>query len=74
MLNVFPSFSLDFIMGLEWETFYYWHRRAFEIKHGKEIPESVDIKVDDESFERQSKRLYEKIAAAEKRQEGTING
>ena len=61
-------------MRLEWDDLYYWHRRAFEIKYGKDISENVDIKVDDDSFERQRKRLYAKIEAAEKRNEGTING
>jgi len=62
---------------MEWDTFYYWHRRAIEIKYGKDIPETEtldDGKVDDETFERQTKRLYAKIEAQEKANEGTING
>ena len=77
MMNVFPTFSLDFIMGLEWDTFFYWHRRALEIKYGKDIPETETLangKVDDETFERQIQRLYAKLEAEEKANEGTING
>lgn len=70
-------------MGLEWETFYYWHRRALEIFNAncqrpfKEIAESADSdsgKVDDDTFEKQRKALYAKIEAHEKSLEGTISG
>jgi len=77
MMNVFPTFSLDYIMGLEWDTFFYWHRRALEIKYGKDIPETETLangKVDDETFERQKQKLYAKLEAEEKANEGTING
>lgn len=49
---MFPSFSLSFILGLEEETFYYWYRRALEIKYGRDISEAVneDGKVDDDTF------------------------
>lgn len=83
MMSAFPSFSLDFIMGLEWDAFYYWHRRAIEI-HGamcqrgiKFIPETEDTesaKVDDDTFEKQRKILYARIEAHEKSMEGTISG
>jgi len=67
-------------MGLEWETFYYWHRRALEIFYAttqraiKDIPEIEDGKVDGDTFEKQEKRLRAKIDAIEKSKEGTING
>ena len=76
-MSVFPSFSLDYIMGLEWETFYYWHRRAIEVKTGKLLTETEQLddgKVDDDTFEKQTKELYAKIDAYEKSREGIING
>lgn len=78
-MNVFPSFGLDFIKGLKWEEFYYWHRRAQEIFYSnvqrniKYIEEIQDSKVDDDTFEMQQKRLYAKIERYEKSMEGTIN-
>ncbi len=59
-------------MRLEWETMFYWYRRAIEIKYGKDVPERVDAKVDTETFHIQKERLYKKIAAIEKQREGTI--
>lgn len=79
-MNVFPSFSLEYCLGLERETFHYWHRRAMEIFYAtaeraiKDIPEIEDGKVDDDTFEKQEKRLRAKIDAIEKSKEGTING
>jgi len=78
-MNVFPSFSLEYIKGLKWEDFYYWHRRAQEIfytgvqRNIKYIEEIEDGKVDDDTFEVQRKRLYNKIQRLEKENEGTIN-
>lgn len=71
------------ILSMEWDTFYYWHRRALELfgakcqRPLKEIAESEDIdsgKVDDDTFEKQRKALYAKIEAHEKSLEGTISG
>lgn len=65
-------------MGLEWETMFYWYRRAVEIFEAikvrpiKDVPERVDAKVDTETFQAQKERLYKKIAAIEKQREGTI--
>lgn len=62
---------------MEWSTFYFWHRRAIELKYGKDIPETETLdegKVDDDTFEKQTKRLYAKIDEYEKSKEGTING
>lgn len=61
-------------MGLEWETLFYWHRRAVEIKYGKEVPENDNGKVDDESFEKQKERLNRKLQEIENRKQGTISG
>lgn len=74
VLNVFPQFSLDFLLGLDWDTFYYWHRRAIEIKVGKEIPEEEDGKVDSDVFQRRLDRMNKKLAEHEKRKEGIISG
>ena len=76
-MSVFPSFSLDYIMGLEWETFYYWHRRAIEIRTGKNIAETENLedgKVDDETFRKQLEYMNRKQAEIEKSKEGTISG
>lgn len=76
-MHVFPSFSLDFIMGLEWDTMLYWNNRAIEIKTGKYIEENVtyeDGKIDSDSFEIKKKRLYERHAEIEKQAQGTISG
>lgn len=68
---------------MEWNTFYYWHRRALEIFGAKcqrplrEIAETESPdsgKVDDDTFEKQRKLLYAKIEAYEKSTEGTISG
>ena len=76
-MSVFPSFSLDYIMGLEWDTFYYWHRRAIEIKTGKPIAETETLdsgKVDDEAFKKQLEYMNRKESEIEKSKEGTISG
>lgn len=68
---------------MEWNTFYYWHRRALEIFSAKcqrplrEIAEVENVdsgKVDDDTFEKQTKALYAKIEAYENSLQGTING
>ena len=74
VLNVFPQFSLNFLLGLSWDTFYYWHRRAIEIKTGKEIAEEEDGKVDSDVFQRRLDRMNKKLAEHEKRKEGQISG
>ena len=73
VLNVFPQFSLNFLLGLDWDTFYYWHRRAIEIKAGKEIAEGEDGKVDSDVFQRRLDYMNKKLAEHEKRKEGTIS-
>lgn len=70
-MNVF-QFSFDYVMGLDWDRFYYFLRRAQEIKTGKLIEE--DIKVDTDAFQSKAKRLYDKISRLEQRREGTVNG
>jgi len=71
------------IMSMEWNTFYYWHRRALEIfsakcqRQLKEIAEVENVdsgKVDDDTFEKQRKALYAKIEAYENSIQGTISG
>lgn len=69
-----PQFSYEFILGLNWETFYYWIDRATEIKTGKIVPFIVESKVDDETFEKQTQDLYDRIERLEKLKEGTVNG
>lgn len=61
-------------MGLEWETVFYWHRRAIEIKTGKNVEEIVEIQIDDDAFEQSKQRLEKRLAEIEKAKEGTING
>jgi hypothetical protein len=62
---------------MEWDTFYYWHRRAFEIKSGKTLPETNpadEAKVDDDTFKKQLEYMEKKLAEHEKSSEGTIDG
>jgi hypothetical protein len=79
-MNVFPSMNKTEILQMEWETFNYWVRRAVEIfnatcqRNIKYIPELIESKVDDETFERQTKRLIEKIEKMRSSKEGRING
>lgn len=62
-------------MGLEWDTFWYWCRRAEEVKTGKFIEESSgDGKIDDVTFEISKKRLYDRLERNEKAKQGTISG
>lgn len=71
---MFPQFSLNFLLGLSWDAFYYWHRRAIEIKVGKEFPEEEDGKVDSDVFKKRLEYMNKKLAEHEKRKEGTISG
>jgi hypothetical protein len=62
---------------MEWNTFYYWHRRAHELKTGKLIPETNpadEAKVDDDTFKKQLDYMEKKLSEIEKSKEGTING
>ena len=65
---------------MEWDTFYYWHRRAMELFYAKtqrsikeilENDNTSDGKVEDHIFEEQRKRLYAKI---DEQTGGTIDG
>ena len=79
-MHVFPSFSPEYIDGLEWETFYYWHRRAQEIFYTKLnkkeclIEETEDNKLDDDSFEKSKAQLYERLRKEKQSKEGSISG
>jgi hypothetical protein len=75
-MNVFPTFSLDFIYGLEWDTFYYWLRRAQEIFYKTTIPEIEEEsgKIDEDSFKVKRERLEKKILKIRQRIQGTIDG
>ena len=70
-------------MSMEWNTFYYWHRRAIELFNAKAqraikyIPETETLdngKVDDETFKRQLEYMNKKESEIEKSKEGTISG
>lgn len=76
-------FTLDEILGMEWNTFYYWHRRALEIfgakcqrplKEISEIETLANGKVDDDLFKKQLEYIDAKLAEREKSKEGTISG
>jgi hypothetical protein len=73
-MHVFPSWSLDYCLKLGWEDFFYWHRRALEIKFGQDIEEIEDGKVDDDVFEARKKRLYDRLNKWETSKQGTISG
>ena len=77
MMNVFPAWDEVHILNFEPDTFYYWHRRAIEIKTGKPIAETETLdsgKVDDEAFKKQLEYMNRKESEIEKSKEGTISG
>lgn len=67
-------------MGLEWETMFYWHRRAQEIFFTANprkmflVEESVEIEIDEDAFKKSEAYLNKRLAEIEKAKEGTING
>ena len=81
-MHVFPSFSKEYILSLEWETVLYWYRRAQEIfftmypgSIGKMflIEEAEDNKLDDDSFEKSKAQLYERLRKEKQSKEGSIS-